>query len=134
MAKFLFKVFHKLGRTAGVGRKVTGDKYCLCIFSDSRHHPGANSSSFASSPSSSFLLLLQGIQTSFASEGHFSPNRFSVDCAFPGRQGEAAASPYLWFSTHLATVCAVSQSCPTCSPMDYIACHISSVAFLQARI
>ena len=32
MAKFLFKVFCKLGRTAGVGRKVTGDKYCLCIF------------------------------------------------------------------------------------------------------
>lgn len=34
MAIFLFKVFNKLKleRTAGVGRKLVGDQYGLCIF------------------------------------------------------------------------------------------------------
>ena len=122
MAKFLFKMFRKLGRTAGVGRKVTGDKYCLCIFLILDITLGQTPHLFAI-----FQFLTaksKALKPSFASEVLL----FSKSFLFHGTSlrviWEAPASPYIWFSTHLV-LCSVSQSCPTlCNPMDCIAYQI----------
>ena len=124
MAKFLFKVFCKLGRTAGVGKKVTGRQILSLHFSDSRHHPGANSSAFCFSPSSSFLRLSPGHSNqALPLRCHFSPNHFSpVGLALGWHRGSSKPL-YMVFYTPGAG--SVLQSCPTlCNPMDCVACQI----------